>query len=388
MTSHPPTARRLPSRIARLVLGAALLLPAGTAAPADTHETELFAALDRFDGGDRSGGLEALYQVTAAYPGFLAAHLIQAALLRTEDLAAALAELAPSASPADDGSPLKEPRGEAHARLSYWFDRPPPDRLPEVLIEAAPDRPKVVVADAARARLYLFERAGEGWKRTGDWYASIGKQGTGKRLEGDEKTPLGVYFVTMRVAGRHLPPLYGAGALGLDYPNAWDRRRQRTGYGIWIHGEPQGLKSRAPRWSNGCLTVSNPALTALAQAFGETSVPVLIGEGLRWLAPAEHERLREEWLARIERLNGGGAARRGLGVYGYPLGRGGEEGAMALVELRADGRNGGGRWWQYWRENGDGRWRVAHEGPASFLAVHHKGLPRRMPKSALRRYTP
>ena len=387
MTLRPP-ARWRPARIARIVLGAALLLPAGTAASADTHETALFAALDRFDGGDRSGGLEALYQVTAAYPGFLAARLVQAALLRTEDLAAALAELTPT----DDRgpSPLKEPRREAHARLSYWFDRPPPGRLPEVLIEAPPDRTKVVVADAARARLYLFERSGGGWKRSGDWYASIGKRGTGKRLEGDEKTPLGVYFVTMQVAGRHLPALYGAGALGLDYPNAWDRQRRRTGYGIWIHGEPRGLTSRAPRWSNGCLTISNPALTALARAFGEASVPVLIGERLRWLAPAERDRVREEWLARIERLNGGRAARRGLGIYGYPVGREREEGAMVLVELRAEGRNGGGggRWWQYWREDGGGRWRIAHEGPASFLAVHRKGLPPRMPESALRRYAP
>ena len=386
MISHRP-ARRLPARIARLVLSAALLLPAGTAASADSHETELFAALDRFDGGDRSGGLEALHQVTAAYPGFLAARLIQAAVLRTEDLAAALAELTPAASSTDDRSPLKEPREEARARLSYWFDRPPPDRLPEVLIEAAPDRTKVVVADTVRTRLYLFERSGGGWKRSGDWYASIGKRGAGKRLEGDEKTPLGVYFVTMRIEGRHLPALYGAGALGLNYPNAWDRQRQRTGYGIWIHGEPQGLKSRAPRWSNGCLTVSNPALAALAQAFGETSVPVLIGERLRWLTPAEHDRLREEWLARIERLTGGDAAHRGVGIYGYPVGSGEEEGAMMLVELRAEERSGS-RWWQYWHENGDGRWRIAHEGPASFLALHRKGLPRRMPKNALRRYTP
>ena len=58
-----------------------------------------------------------------------------------------------------------------------------------------------------------------------------------------------------------------------------------------------------------------------------------------------------------------------------------------LVELRAEERSGG-RWWQYWHENGDGRWRIAHEGPASFLALHRKGLPRRMPKNALRRYTP
>ena len=106
---------------------------------------------------------------------------------------------------------MKEPRGEAHARLAYWFDRPGPGHLPEVLIAAAADRTKVVVADTARSRLYLFDRSGGDWQLWGDWYTSIGRGGTAKRREGDDKTPLGVYFVTMWVGDRYLPELYGAG---------------------------------------------------------------------------------------------------------------------------------------------------------------------------------
>ena len=29
---------------------------------------------------------------------------------------------------------------------------------------------------------------------------------------------------------------YGVAAYPLDYPNAWDRFNERTGYGIWLHG--------------------------------------------------------------------------------------------------------------------------------------------------------
>ena len=370
--------------MARLAIGAALwlLAAAGTAAAVELREAELFAALDRFDAGDRPGGLEALYQVTANYPDFLAARIMQASLLETEDLTETLVDLAPRA----DSSPLKEPRDEAYARLSYWFDRPRPEHLPDVLIEAGSDRTKVVIADTARSRLYLFERYGEGWTMSGDWYASIGRGGTAKRREGDDKTPLGVYFVTMWVGDRHLPELYGAGALGLNYPNEWDERRQRDGYGIWIHGEPRGLRSRAPRWSRGCLTVSNPALEALARATGERSIPVVIGGRLRWLDPGEHESHRDEWLARVSYLNGGEEVHGGLGIYGYPVAAG-DESTMILVEFR-NGRAGGRRWWQYWRENGDGIWRIAHEGPATFRAIHHKGLPPRMPPGGLHRYAP
>lgn len=370
-------------RFTALAIGAALwLLAVATAAGMDIREAELFAALDRFDAGDRPGGLESLYQVTAKYPDFLAARIIQASLLQTEDTAETLVELAPG----DDSSPVKETRDEAYARLSYWFDRPASGHLPNVLIQAAPDRNKVVVADASRSRLYLFDRSEGDWTMWGDWYTSIGRGGTAKRREGDGKTPLGVYFITMWVGDRYLPELYGAGALGLNYPNEWDESRRRNGHGIWIHGEPRGLKSRAPRWSRGCLTISNPALETLTEAIEAQSIPVIIGERLRWLAPDDHDRLREDWLTRIAYHDDGSGMDRGVGIYGYPVAAG-DESSMALVELPAE-RAGGSRWWQYWRENGDGVWRIAHEGPASFREIHQKGLPPRMPPGGLHRYVP
>ena len=324
----------------------------------------------------------ALHHVTEKYPDFRAARLIQASLLGTEDLGATLVDLTPRRVP----SLLEDSTDEAYSRLSYWFDRPPPRHLPDVLIETAPDRTKVLVADTAHSRLYLFNWSDEGWTRSGDWYASIGRGGSAKRREGDLKTPLGVYFVTMWVADRYLPDLYGAGALGLNYPNEWDQRRQRNGFGIWIHGEPRGLKSRPPRWSQGCLIISNLALETLVEAIGEQSIPVIIGDRLRWLAPSDHERRRDEWLARIVSLNGGNDAKRGLGIYGYPVDAGGKT-TMILTEFHAE-PEGDSRWWQYWRESGDGMWRIAHEGPASFGEIHLKGLPPRMPPDALDRYTP
>ena len=372
----------LQRRIGRLALGAVLWLLAGTAAGLDIREAQLFEALDRFDAGDRSGGLEALHHVTENYPDFRAARLIQGSLLETENLGAALVALTPRRVP----SLLEDPTDEAYSRLSYWFDRPPPGHLPDVLIEAAPDRTKVLVADTAHSRLYLFDWSDGGWTKSGDWYASSGRGGPSKRREGDLKTPLGVYFVTMWVADRYLPDLYGAGALGLNYPNEWDLRRQRNGYGIWIHGEPHGLKSRPPRWSQGCLIISNLALETLVAAIEEQSIPVIIGDRLRWLAPRDHESRRDEWTARIVSLNGARKANHNLGIYGYPV-NSGETSNMILVEFHAE-REGGSRWWQYWRENRAGVWRIAHEGPASFGEIHLKGLPPRMPPAGIDRYTP
>ena len=379
-----PTHRRkgVPGRIGGIALGAFLWLLAGTAGGVDFREAELFDALDRFDSGDRAGGLEELSRVVSNHPRFRAARLIHASLRETKDPRATLAALVPR-RPA---SLLDEPTDEAHSRLSYWFRRPPRGHLPDVLVQAAPYRTKAVVADAARSRLYLFDWSDGGWTMRGDWYASIGRGGTAKRREGDLKTPLGVYFVTMWVADEYLSEYYGAGALGLNYPNGWDRHRRRDGYGIWIHGEPRGIQSRPPRWSQGCLMVSNAALEALVGAIGDHSIPVVIGERLRWLAPGEHASHRAAWRDRLASLNGRDGAVRGLGIYGYPV-RAGDEPTMFLVEFRAGG-DGGRRWRQYWRESADGVWRIAHEGPASFSEIHFEGLPRRMPPSGVHRYAP
>ena len=365
-----------------LALGTALWLLSGTAGGLEARETELFEALDRFHAGDRSGALEALDRVTDSYPNFRAARLIKSSLHESRSLRATLVDLTPRAV----FSLMEDPTDEAHSRLSYWFERPPPGHLPAVLIEAAPGRTKAVVADTAHSRLYLFDWTGEGWTMQGDWYASVGRGGSAKRREGDLKTPLGVYFVTMWVAGRYLPDLYGAGALGLNYPNEWDQRRQRNGFGIWIHGEPRGLKSRPPRWSQGCLIISNPALETLVEAIEEQSIPVIIGDRLRWLAPSDHESRRDEWRARIGSLNEGNEANGGLGIYAYPVGSG-KESSMVLAEFRT-GSKGTGRWWQYWREHRDGEWRIAHEGRASFDEIHLQGLPPRMPPAGVDRYNP
>ena len=374
--------RKLQGRAGRLVFVVTLWLLAGVAWGLEVREAELFAALDRFDAGDRPGGIEDLNRVSEGYPDFRAARLIRDSLSETNNLEDALVDLRPRPV----FSLLEDPTDEAHSRLSYWFQRPPSGYLPGVLIEAAPDRTKVVVADTAHSRLYLFELTDEGWTMHGDWYASVGRGGSVKRREGDMKTPLGVYFVTMWVAERYLPDLYGSGALGLNYPNDWDLRRKRNGFGIWIHGEPRGLKSRPPRWSQGCLIVSNPAIESLVEAIDARSVPVIIGERLRWLSRKQHQNRRDEWRNRIASLNGGKPANSGFGLYGYPVGAG-KESTMVLAEFRA-GQAGSDRWWQYWRKSRNGEWRIAHEGRAAFGEIHLKGLPSRMPPSGVDRYAP
>jgi murein L,D-transpeptidase YafK len=99
----------------------------------------------------------------------------------------------------------------------------------------------VFIAETSTSAFHRFDRAGDGVVKVRQDYMSIGKGGTGKKRAGDQRTPLGIYFVTEQLDTSRLHDKYGVTAFPLDYPNAWDRRLGRTGDGIWVHGvDPEG----------------------------------------------------------------------------------------------------------------------------------------------------
>ena len=107
---------------------------------------------------------------------------------------------------------------------------------------------------------------------------SIGKAGYDKFYEGDKKTPIGIYRITGYKPEHTLAARYGIGAFPLDYPNAWDKRRQRTGSGIWIHGMDKQLADRPKRDSDGCVVLTNDNLSTMFSVLLDKSTPVILAE--------------------------------------------------------------------------------------------------------------
>lgn len=142
----------------------------------------------------------------------------------------------------------------------------------------------VLVADLTAGRLYVYANNGGRPQLVRDYYLTMGSQGFGKQVEGDNKTPIGVYRVTRHIEGKALPDLYGKGAFPVDYPNVYDRYLGRTGYGIWLHGTPSDTYARAPWSSEGCFVLSNDDWLDVAQ-FVDVSAhtPVLLSEQIDWL---------------------------------------------------------------------------------------------------------
>lgn len=180
---------------------------------------------------------------------------------------------------------LNDLRREAELRLAGLNHRPAPGTIPAPFLSLSAANRHAIAVDVSRARLYLFENRSGTLKLVADYYISIGKAGVGKVLEGDKRTPLGVYFVTSNLDRRRLTDFYGSGALPINYPNAYDVRRGRGGGGIWLHGTPPGQYSRAPQATDGCVAVANPDLEHILRTVQIRTTPVLIAQQISWVPP-------------------------------------------------------------------------------------------------------
>lgn len=192
-------------------------------------------------------------------------------------------------------------RDETLARWENYKSPINKSLIPSSLIQLAEKQDYVLVVDQTRHRMFLFENDHGVPVYIDDFYVTIGKQGSGKIIEGDQKTPLGVYFFTRFIESDELPDLYGGGAFPINYPNIWDRRSGRTGDGIWLHGTPSEIFSRPPQDSNGCVIISNDDLQTLAPYINEgQTTPVILAEKINWINKDEWQQRQKSFYSYLE----------------------------------------------------------------------------------------
>ncbi|MEN9308305.1 MAG: hypothetical protein RL173_2237 [Fibrobacterota bacterium] len=191
-------------------------------------------------------------------------------------------------------------RDEAKVRMSRYASEPPADQLPLNLLQPPADATAILVVDSKASRLYVFQLQDGRWKLSGDHYVSIGLKGFDKQVEGDQRTPLGVYSAVGRIDPKKLDPYYGISAWPLDYPNEWDQQQGRKGHGIWIHGTPLDTYSRPPRASNGCVVLANEDLRTLEPVLATGKTRVLVTDSVQWAPNAEVENLRKSVAGALE----------------------------------------------------------------------------------------
>lgn len=251
--------------------------------------------------------LEQADQLVRDVPNFRLAHLVRGDLLMARrghlsGFAAGVSKLLVKTP--EHVERLDQMRQEASLRLQAIRETPPADRIPRQFITLAPSTRHAIAVDTSRARLYLFEHREGQLKLVSSHYASIGRSGVDKRVEGDRRTPLGVYFITSKLSKAQLDDFYGAGALPLNYPNEYDRGLGRTGSGIWLHGVPSESYSRAPRETDGCVALANDELDGILRTVESRSTPVVIAERIDWVTAEELAEDRRNAAALLDAWHG------------------------------------------------------------------------------------
>lgn len=278
-----------------LACGAA---PALAAAPVPAAtERELSAVIDSIRGNRLDEAMLRVERLIARSPNFRLAHLIRGDLL--------LARGRPLQTFGDVSKTVprekvEDLRDEALVRLRAYRERPVQDRVPRYVLQMNAEQRYAIVVDSVKSRLYVFENVDGRARLFTDYYVSLGKRGVEKTREGDQKTPIGVYHVTANLPRSKLTDFYGSGAFPINYPNAWDRRLGRNGFGIWLHGTPSDTYSRPPRASDGCIVLSNGDLDAVARHVQTGLTPFIIADQIEWTDPATLEGERKALSAAVE----------------------------------------------------------------------------------------
>ncbi len=292
---------RRASRIAAQLLIASGLFAASAATLAEPVAaspedglSQVFAAVEENRLDLALGRVDALIQ---KYPKFRLAHLIRGDLLAARARPLQTFGDVSKTVPQDKVDDL---RAEALARLRAMRDRPPLRRVPSYILQMHPGQEHALIVDSAKSRLYVFANVGGRATLVADYYVTIGKRGVEKTREGDQKTPLGVYHVTGNLPRQKLKDFYGAGAFPINYPNEWDRRLGRDGFGIWLHGVPSDTYSRPPRASDGCIVLSNPDLESVGRYVQVGLTPVIIADEIEWTDTATLDAERDSLAAALE----------------------------------------------------------------------------------------
>jgi hypothetical protein len=247
-------------------------------------ETQLNGIYQAISQEDNRTALHLAERLTHTQPNFQLGQMLYADLLLAQTRPVAMPGSAPEALSRAAPGAITDLRAEAKARIKALQERPPAGSLPENLTSLSSWNQQAIAVDIGKSRLYVFSRNAAGQLHLAhDYYISIARLGAVKSNEGDLRTPLGPYFITSHLYPEQLPAFYGAGALPLNYPNPYDVRRSKSGSGIWLHGTPPQQYSRPPQASEGCVVLTNPDFSVLAQSVTLRSTPVIIAKSLHWV---------------------------------------------------------------------------------------------------------
>lgn len=160
---------------------------------------------------------------------------------------------------------------------------------PDNIIVAQKKNLEAILVEKDTQKLYFVQKQDSGlFKVLYELSCSTGKNLGDKKVEGDSKTPEGVYYVTGHYPGKYLSSVYGSRAFTLDYPNYKDKIEGRNGHNIWIHGTDKSPLTQ--RTTNGCVALANADIDKLKDMVKVGETPVLIAKKIDFMKKEQVEK--------------------------------------------------------------------------------------------------
>jgi len=159
----------------------------------------------------------------------------------------------------------------------------------------------VLVVEKSTHSLFLYQYDNQIPKLLKKYQIATGKMTGNKVLQGDHKTPEGIYFFQNFHSSEELQKkygetglIYGAGAFTLNYPNVIDSKKGKTGGGIWLHSTDDDKRVSKGLDSRGCVVAIDSDLKDISQYIDLTNTPAIIVQNLTFLTKENWELNRNE----------------------------------------------------------------------------------------------
>lgn len=159
----------------------------------------------------------------------------------------------------------------------------------------------VILVEKATHKTHLYENDGSYPKLVKTFNTATGKYKGDKSINGDHKTPEGIYTIyeflskeeLLRRHGKYAE-IYGSGAFPMDYPNFIDMRAGKSGGGIWLHSTDDDNRISKGLDSRGCVVLQNADLREISQYIELDHTPIIVVQDIFHLSKTTWERNRKD----------------------------------------------------------------------------------------------
>lgn len=159
----------------------------------------------------------------------------------------------------------------------------------------------VLLVEKATHKLHIYENANSEPRLVKTFNMATGKFKGDKSVNGDHKTPEGIYTIydflskdeLLRRHGKYAE-IYGSGAFPMDYPNFMDERSKKTGGGIWLHSTDDDNRISKGLDSRGCVVVQNQDLKDISEFIELDHTPIIVVQDVHFLSKSTWERNRKD----------------------------------------------------------------------------------------------